>query len=76
MGDMLLHETAVSWLRYALRRTKPDVLPWRETQEQWARRARKAITHINKEYNVSGLCREFPMRLADVVKGQGERLQK
>ena len=76
MGDMLLHETAVAWFRYALRKKKPDVLPWRETQEQWARRARKAIAQINKEYDVSGLCREFPMRLADVVKGKGERLRK
>ena len=76
MGDLVLHETAVSWFRSALLKTKPEVLPWQETQEQWARRARKAIAHINKEYDVIGLCREFPTRLSDVVKGRGERLRK
>ena len=33
MPDLLLHETAVSWVRGALRRTRPEVLSWLETPE-------------------------------------------
>ena len=32
MGDLLLHETDVSWFRSKVRREKPAVLPWRETR--------------------------------------------
>ena len=76
MPDLLLHETAVSWFRLRMRKERPEVLPWNETQEQWAKRARKAIAYINQEYDVAGLCREFPQRLEDVVDGEGERLRK
>ena len=76
MGDMLLHETAVSWFRNVMRKFKPDVLPWEETQAQWAVRARKAVAWVNAEYDVAGLCREFPSRLQHVIDGEGERLRK
>ena len=48
MADVLLHETAVSWFRNVLRKSKPEVLPWEESQAQWAQRARKAIDVINR----------------------------
>ena len=76
MGDLLLHETAVSWFRNVLRRLKPEVLPWEETQAQWLRRANKAVAFVNREYNVAGLCRQFPRRIQDLVDGDGERLRK
>lgn len=76
MGDVLLHETAVSWFRNALRKSKPEVLPWEETQQQWTKRARKAVAYINTNYDVAGLCRQFPARVRDVVDGEGERLSK
>ena len=76
MADLLLHETAVSWFRNVMRRTKPEVLPWQETQAQWAQRAKKLIAFVNKEYDVAGLCRQFPSRLQDLVDGEGERLNK
>ena len=47
-----------------------------ETQEQWAKRARRVVAAINKDYDVAGLCGEFPTRLQDVVDGDGERLSK
>ena len=74
MADVLLHETAVSWFRNVLRKSKPDVLPWQENQAQWAQRAHKAIREINRDYDVAGLCRQFPARLQEVVDGEGERL--
>ena len=76
MGDVLLHETTVSWFRQRMRKEKPEVAPWEETQEQWTRRARRVIRYVNQEYDVAGLCREFPSRLADVIERQGDRLPK
>ena len=76
MTDMLLHETAVSWFRNVMRREKPEVLPWLETLDQWTQRARKAVAFVNNNYDVAGLCREFPDRLQRVKDGGGERLSK
>ena len=54
----------------------PVVPPWEETLAHWTHRARRVTRAINREYNVAGLCREFPQRLADVVERQGDRLPK
>ena len=40
MGDVLLHETAVSWVRSQLRKTRPEGLPWEETSIAHSRAAR------------------------------------
>ena len=63
MGDLLLHETAVAWFRGKMRRTKPTVVPWEETRAQGAVRAARIVKAITSEYNVQGLCAEFPGRL-------------
>ena len=76
LGDVPLHETAVSWSRTKTRATKPDALPSEETQEQWAARARKVVRDINANLDVRGLCLEFPSRLQDVVDNEGDRLRK
>ena len=76
MPDMLLHKTAVAWFRNRMRQEKSEVLPWLETQEQWTRRARKVFAYVNENYDVAGLCREFPDRLQSVKEGEGERLPK
>ena len=76
MGDLLLHETVVAWFRGKMRRTKPQVLPWEETRAQWAARAASCVRAINAEYNVAGLCAEFPDRLQACMDQGGERLAK
>ena len=76
MGDLLLHETAVSWFRSKMRREKPAVLPWEETRAQWKVRAAKCVKAINKEYDVAGLCREFPARLLECQDREGDRIRK
>ena len=76
LGDVLLHETAVAWIRAQLRKEKPVVVPWEESQQQWSQRVRRVIQRINENYNVHGLCSEFPQRLEKVVAGEGERLRK
>ena len=74
MPDVLLHETAVAMFRNRLRREKPVVLPWEETQEQWAERAAKVVRWMNRSCNLDSLCRKFPERLQQVVDKEGERL--
>ena len=76
MGDLLLHETAVSWFRAKMRREKPSVLPWCETRAQWKVRTARCVRAINKEYDVAGLCREFPARLLDCQERGGDRIRK
>ena len=76
LGDVVLHETAVAWIRAQLRREKPVVVPWEESQQQWSQRAQRVVQRINDTYNVHGLCAEFPQRLEKLVAGKGERLRK
>ena len=76
MGDLLLHETAVSWFRAKMRREKPSVLPWCETRAQWKVRTARCVRAINAEYDVAGLCREFPARLLDCQERGGDRIRK
>ena len=75
MGDMLLHETAVSWIRARLRREKSEVHPWLESRAQWSVRVQRVVREINRDYDVAGLCRAFPTRLHKCVEALGERLR-
>ena len=38
MSDLLLHEAAVAIFRNRMRVEKPCVVPWKETEAQWAQR--------------------------------------
>ena len=73
---MLLHETAVAWFRRKMKVLRPEVVPGLEMPDMWARRARQAVREINRDYDVAGLCREFPERLTAVRDGDGERLRE
>ena len=72
MGDLLLHETGVSWFRKRMREEKPVVKPWLETYEQWAERARRAVQGINADYDVRGVVQAIPRALGK-VRCQGRR---
>ena len=74
MPDVLLRETAVAMFRNRLRREKPVVLPWLETQDQWATRAVKVVQWMNLNCNLVGLCRKFPEWLHELVARGGDRL--
>ena len=71
MPDVLLHETAVAMFRNRLRRERPVVLPWQETQDQWAARAELVATWLNAQCNLDSLCRKFPSRLQDLLDRGG-----
>ena len=74
MPDLLLHETAVSWLRGVLRRTKPVVAPWLGTPEQWPRRMMTALDEVNRNNDVESLCMQFPDRVDECFAAEGARL--
>ena len=73
LQEVLLHETAVSWIRRreALNRmTKP----WEETPEQFATRLKGVVQEINDTLNVEGLCRAFKQRVQKLVDRVGDRI--
>ena len=74
MPDLLLHETAVSWLRGVLGSTKPEVAPWKETPAQWSRRVMKALDEVDQNYDAEALCRQFPDRVEECFAAEGARL--
>ena len=74
-GDMMLHETAVAWLRHLMKISLP-ARPWAESREAFTTRLRQAAQKINAEYDVASLCREFPERLDDLDRKQGDKLRK
>ena len=76
IGDVLLHETAISWLRRREEATRPTK-PWEETPHDVAARLQAAVCHVNAHFEVRALCMEFPQRLHDIVnKTAGDRLPK
>ena len=76
IGDVLLHETAISWLRREEESTRPRK-PWEETPPMLGKRIQTAVNKINKEFDVRGLCMEFPDRLNTLIKVTGgDRLPK
>ena len=75
ISDVLLHETAVAWLRHLLCRSLP-AQPWKESREDFATRICQAARHVNADYEVNDLCNEFPERLQELVDLQGDKLRK
>ena len=75
LQELMLHETAVSWVRDRLKKTLPRRC-WEETEEAYGARLKEAASYINSTHDVEGLCMEFPGRLRDLVEQNGDRLAK
>ena len=75
LSEVLLHETAVSWIRHRETATRP-LRPWKETAEEFATRMRGICQDINSTLDVAGLCREFPSRVQALVVAEGDRINK
>ena len=71
--DVLLHETAISWVKLREGRTKP-ARPWEETREAFKVRMRGIAQEVNAHCDVEGLCQGFVKRLEEVVELKGGRL--
>ena len=72
--ELMLHETAVGWLRHRLEVTLPK-RPWAETDAAYARRLRACCADINAELDVEDLCWAFPKRIAQLHAKAGGRLK-
>ena len=76
VADVLLHETAISWLRRQEESSRPRV-PWQEVPGALAKRLQQAALHVNTSFNVRGLCSELPARLRALKEHtHGDRLPK
>lgn len=75
LQELMLHETAVSWMRRRLARTVP-AKAWEETPREYAVRLKTCCDEINAELNVEGLCRGFPKRIDKLVQKKGGRLKE
>ena len=47
-----------------------------ESREGFAARMKRIVTGINKDYDVEGLCRELPVRIAKLIEKKGGKLRK
>ena len=75
LGDVLLHETAVSWIRMGEVRCR-SARPWEETVPEFTARIKRICQSVNDHHDVEGLCRQFPSRLQQLVDAEGDRLGK
>ena len=75
LQELMLHETAVAWIRERLKKTVPR-RAWEETVEAYRSRLKACAAYINANHNVEALCKEFPDRLAALDERQGDRLAK
>ena len=75
LSELMLHETAVAWIRKLEARTIPK-RPWEETAEAFATRLKGIVAKINKEYDVEGLCRGLPKRIQKLYEKRGGKLSK
>ena len=75
LQEIMLHETAVAWMRQRLSKTRPQQA-WTETLDNYRSRLKACATYINDNYNVEGLCRELPARLQNLKAAEGDRIAK
>ena len=75
LQEVMLHETAVAWMRTRLAKTLPNKA-WEETPDDYRSRLKQCAAFVNGHYDVEGLCRALPARLEQLVKRQGDRLAK
>ena len=68
MQEVLLHETAVLWIRLRLASTVPNKA-WLETKEQY-------VCQQAQRGWVEGLCKSLPKRLDLVIEAKGGRISR
>ena len=73
-ADVLLHETAVSWIRKRAEKSRVRV-PWAETVSEFTVRMKGIARDINATHDVDGLCRQLPSILQGAVDRGGDRLK-
>ena len=75
LQEVMLHETAVAWLRSLLSQSTPRA-PAEETRDAYLTRLRAACAHVNDNFDVAGLNRELPGRVQQLLELNGDKLRK
>ena len=75
LQELMLHETAVSWMRTRLAQTVPKKA-WEEAVDSYGTRLKASAAFINAHYNVAKLCEDLPKRLETLQERCGDRLAK
>ena len=74
LQEVMLHETAVAWIRHKeVRNRNPK--PWEETVAQFGARMKEIARDINQNYDVEGLCWKLPHRLDLLDAAEGDRIK-
>ena len=73
LGDFLLHETTVSWIRHRESTTRPKE-PWTESVADFGARLKAICADINSTCKVDQLCRDVPKRLQEMKDAEGDRI--
>ena len=76
IADILLHETAVAWVRNYLRAHLSTIATTPASHLYILTiLLRAAAAHINENYEVEQLCLDLPKRLRELVAARGESLK-
>eukprot|EP00973_Karenia_brevis_P024110 3327897-Karenia_brevis.AAC.1 len=76
LPDVLLHETAVAWIKAYLRKYPFSRRGTLDNQQvKLEKLLRDCTAFINANYDVQGLCYSFPQRLEKMVARGGDRLK-
>ena len=75
LQELMLHETAVAWMRQKLAQSVP-VRCWEESREAYAARLKGVVEEVNNNHDVEGLCRSFLSRITTLVDHAGGRLRE
>ena len=73
LQEVLLHETAVAWMRDRLSKTVP-LKAWEESVLEYRARLKACAAYVNQHFDVESLCRDLPARLDDLRRRGGDRL--
>ena len=49
--------------------------PWTETVEEFGARLRDICDHIDRHFDVEGLCEGLPDRVQEVIDSEGDHIQ-
>ena len=75
MQEVMLHETAVTWIRWRLTQTTPARC-WLESRPEYEARLKRVVSEINQNLDVEGLCYGLPKRPASVIVADGGCLKE
>ena len=75
LQELMLHETAVSWIRYRENKSRVQ-RPWEETVAEFTSRFKGIAQDINDNLDVDSLCRALPKRVQLLVDAEGDRIRK